>query len=124
MHLFAPDKLDRPESSLISGDEHLKAALRRLARIADSTSGAHSASDRNVSETAVRRKLLEALTECFTLEELKTLCFELGIDGEAIYAEANKIAFARELIAYCERQRLVKRLIDAARRNRPGIELP
>ena len=37
MHLFAPDKLDRPESSLISGDEHLKAALRRLARIADST---------------------------------------------------------------------------------------
>jgi hypothetical protein len=71
----------------------------------------------------LRRKLLDALTESFTLEDLKTLCFELGIDGDAVYTEANKISFARELIAYCERQRRLHHLIDAARRARPGLRL-
>lgn len=116
-----PSEEDVPHPS---GDEQLKAAIHRLARSA--LKDLPAANDDSTGGTPeLRRQLLDALTAAFTLEDLKTLCFEMGIDGEATAgAEANKVVFARELIAYCERQRQLSRLIEAALRARPNLTLP
>ena len=54
------------------------------------------------------QQLLKTLTERFNLEELKTLCFELGVDHEALDG-STKQAKARELILYMSRH---GRLLD------------
>ena len=68
-----------------------------------------------------RGALLQKLSSGFSLEELKTLSFQLNIDYDQIGA-GNKDQFARELILYCERRNLMAGLLEQCRAMRPNDE--
>lgn len=67
----------------------------------------------------LRRILIDRLS----LDELKTLCFDLGISYDDVNGE-NKPAKARELIAYCQARGRLPELIETLRTTRPDIALP
>jgi hypothetical protein len=61
------------------------------------------------------------LVERFSLEELRTLCFDLSIDYDALGGE-GKEARARELIAHLQRRNQLDRLTSYIRQHRPDIQ--
>jgi len=67
---------------------------------------------------AVRKQLCER----FDLEELRTLCFDLGVDFDSLRVE-GKEAKARELIAHLRRRDQLSQLVRYIRHHRPDIEL-
>lgn len=67
-----------------------------------------------------RLELLEILAERFDQEELRTLCFYLGIDYDAVKGE-GKEGKARELIAYLDRRNKIPSLIEVGQQLRPDI---
>src|SRR5690606_27347037 len=50
-----------------------------------------------------RIELLAQITSAYDLDELKTLCFQLGLDAESLNT-VGKTSTARELILYLERR--------------------
>ena len=58
----------------------------------------------------------------FDREELRTLCFDLGVDYDALPAE-GKAGKARELVGYMERHDRLPDLVETLRRTRPDIHL-
>lgn len=68
-------------------------------------------------------QLRQTLTSRFDREELRTLCFDLGVDYEALPAE-GKAGKARELVNYMERRERLADLVETIRRMRPDIPLP
>lgn len=66
--------------------------------------------------TQLRRILVKRFDE----GELRTLCFDLGVDYESLPVEgkANK---ARELVAYCDRHNFIHKLLEAGKQLRPDI---
>jgi hypothetical protein len=69
-------------------------------------------------ETARLRQLL---TERLDLEELLTLCADLGVDFDSLRGE-GKEGRIRELVLHLERHQEVKRLIVWLRQNRPDLK--
>jgi len=73
-----------------------------------------------------RVRLRNVLNTYFSLEELKSLCFDLGIDYDALPGD-SKIAKAMELVGYFERRGGRWSLIDRLKELRPhaflGVEL-
>jgi len=67
--------------------------------------------------SALRRMLVER----FSLEELRTLCFDLSIDYDALRGE-GKEALARELIAHLQRRLKLDQLTSYIRQHRPDIQ--
>ena len=67
-----------------------------------------------------RAALLDILTNRFSESELRTLCFRLGIDHEALPG-ASKPDKARELILHCERRDQLPQLAAEIVRLRPDI---
>jgi hypothetical protein len=65
--------------------------------------------------------LLPILSARFDLEELRTLCFELGVDFDDLRGE-GKTAKARELILRMQRRQQVEKLIKKIRDMRPDID--
>lgn len=70
-----------------------------------------------------RIKLREILIQYFSLSELKTLYFDLGIDHE-LFAGYSKVESARELILHLERLGRLPDLLDLIRQQRPHVVLP
>jgi hypothetical protein len=70
-----------------------------------------------------RGALLQLLTEYFSEEDLKTLCFELDIDYDALEG-GSKTSKARELVAYCENRDRLADLATALRKARPTLQVP
>ncbi len=69
-----------------------------------------------------RRRLREYLSRRFSLSELETLAFDLGINSDSL--PHNTLPdFARELIAYCQRTDQTAELIRAALSERPDAEI-
>lgn len=66
--------------------------------------------------------LRDLLDKRLNLEELKGLCFELGIDSENLDG-TTKIAKARELVMHMERRGELVRLRDWIKVHRPDIQL-
>ncbi len=66
--------------------------------------------------------LLDLLTTYFDDDELKTLCFGLGIDYANLAAE-NKNGKARELIAYATRHAKIEGLTSAIISARPNLRI-
>ena len=64
-----------------------------------------------------RSELRRSLTEHFNREELRTLCFDLGIEDEDLPDTLN--GMARELVETCERRGRLPELIETVRRLRP-----
>jgi tetratricopeptide (TPR) repeat protein len=72
------------------------------------------------AEHAHLTQLRHILTERFDEGELRTLCFDLGVDYDSLpdRGKANK---ARELVAYLERRDRILELIEMGQRLRPDI---
>lgn len=68
--------------------------------------------------TAVQTQTI--LANHFDLEELKTLCFRLGINFDNLWGEGIE-GKARELVAYFQRRRQIPRLVHAIQQYRPDI---
>ena len=64
--------------------------------------------------------LRTALAQAFDEEELRTLCFALGVDYDGLRGE-GKDARARELIAYYMRRNRLPELTQAIYRQRPNL---
>lgn len=67
--------------------------------------------------------LSRALDDGYNLEELRGLCFELGIDFEDIPG-ATQSAKAYELVLYAQRHGLTARLVDKVIKDRPHLLVP
>lgn len=65
-------------------------------------------------------RLQGQLVEFFSLEDLRNLCFELGIDFDDLSGEGKK-GKARELVIYCRNRAMTDRLIEKARQARPLV---
>jgi hypothetical protein len=69
-----------------------------------------------------RTQLREFLVQRFTLEELKTLTFDLGIDYNNL-PHATTIELSRELIGYCEHRGRLRELVEEVLHQRPNDDL-
>lgn len=65
--------------------------------------------------------LRKILAERFSVEELQTLCFEMGIEYEDLSGQ-GKAGKARELVGYLDRRDLIRELISVGERLRPDIQ--
>jgi hypothetical protein len=74
-------------------------------------------------ERAYTRKLLRVLVDRFSDDELRTLCFELGVDYESL-GGTGKAGKARELLTFLERCRRVYELPAAGKWLRPDVTWP
>jgi len=71
----------------------------------------------------VNHVLLDSIGRSFDLEELRTLCFELGITCDALGGE-GRVGKARELLLWAERHGRLPELLAALRRARPAVDWP
>ena len=65
-------------------------------------------------------RLREMLVERFSVQELHTLCFDLGLEYEGL-AGGDKEGKARELVAYLGRRDRIPELEDKSKRLRPDL---
>ncbi len=65
-------------------------------------------------------QMRQNLAEHFDLEELRTLCADLGVDYDSLRGE-GKIAKARELVEYLDRTGRISELIAICVRQRPNV---
>jgi len=99
------DNADRP------GEARLRAAVRRARRRL-------AAPDDMPPSRRVR--LLHLLTTRCSAEDLRTLCFVLGVNHEVLPG-TGKAARARELVAYFDRRQDLDSLVSALRSLRPDL---
>jgi hypothetical protein len=69
-----------------------------------------------------RAQLQQLLATTFNLEELQTLCFDLGIDYDALDSSKSKSALIGSLIDLVERRNLTPQLLDRLRLARPAVD--
>ena len=65
--------------------------------------------------------LHQHLVKQFTLDEIRTLCFELGIDFDVLPGE-GKESKARELVIYCRNRAMLEQLAQRTRMARPPLD--
>ena len=70
-----------------------------------------------------RNQLHEILVDRFSIDEIRTLCFELGIEYEELDGD-GRTGKARELITYVERRGRTQDLINCAKIARPEANWP
>ena len=68
-----------------------------------------------------RTKLREGLVECYSLNEMETLCVDIEVDFDVLPGE-DKLSKARELIDYLNRRHQLAKLLDFCRNDRPGFD--
>lgn len=66
--------------------------------------------------------LFREMRQSFVLEEVKEICFNLGIDPESF--EGKRDPMARELIVYCSENSQLDDLMAELRLQRPDVEWP
>jgi WD40 repeat protein/LysM repeat protein len=76
-----------------------------------------------MTDTTYLTQLRKTLTQRFSLDELKTLCFDLGIDFEELPAK-TKSGIARELVEYCKHRHRIDDLVKKGRELRSDIDWP
>jgi hypothetical protein len=75
-------------------------------------------------DSAVRSTMIrQLLVEHFSLDEIRGLIFDLGIQPDTVPGE-GLTAKALELVAYCERRGLLDVLIQSCQRQRPLAPWP
>jgi WD40 repeat protein len=68
-------------------------------------------------------ELSDKLSETYSREELKVLCFELGLDPEEL-EQSTKSEFVWEIATWCQRRGRMAELIALCRAKRPHISWP
>jgi len=74
------------------------------------------------SQSNFRAKLRQVLTDVFSEEELRTLCFDMGLDYESLPAQ-GKAGKAREIVAEAERNNALDKLTEESHRRRPNMRV-
>jgi hypothetical protein len=76
------------------------------------------------AEEASKRKrrveLRQVLAECFDKEDLRTLCFDLGVEYDDLPAMGRRNR-ARELVKYLEHRGRIQELIERIKQLRPDV---
>ncbi len=67
--------------------------------------------------------LRRLLMQRFDLTELRTLCFDLGVDAESVGNGASKLELVRGLVSYLERHRRIPELVAYIRQTREDVHL-
>ena len=67
--------------------------------------------------------LRKLLIDSFDLEELRLLCFDLGLDYEEL-AGKTKSTKMQDLVTYLQRRGELQRLLDAVKSQRPNVDWP
>jgi hypothetical protein len=93
-----------------------------LANLAAVESGPGSADDVAGPIRFNRSRLYEMMNEFFTLEELRTLCFDLGVDFDQLAPQGTKASTTRELILRLERDRRIRDLVEGCAKARPAVQ--
>jgi len=70
----------------------------------------------------IRTELREKLVQHFNREELRTLCFDLGVQYEDLPDSLE--GMARDLVAHCERDVTIPKLLSLCRKRRPNVTWP
>ncbi len=74
------------------------------------------------SKQTLLTKLRRVLAARFGEEDLRDLCFSLGIDYDDLGGDGAK-SKARELVTYCDRRKCIQKLVETALKLRPDVEL-
>jgi len=64
--------------------------------------------------------LRKAIAAAFSLDEMRTICHDLGFNPENLAGDTHD-AFARELVIACEQRMMLGRLVAVCRKMRPGM---
>ncbi len=64
--------------------------------------------------------LREAVEDSFSLDELRTICFDMRIPYENLQSD-TKEAMVRELLVYCENRGRLPKLLNILKKERPNI---
>ena len=70
-----------------------------------------------------QKNLLEQINAHFSLNELRELCFELGIDPDVLNG-GRKGSFLIDLLRYCQQHGLMVELVKLVQKKRPFLDLP
>jgi hypothetical protein len=81
------------------------------------------ARDAPITQSDNRKELRQLLERHFNEEELRTLCFDLGIDYDALPG-TGKAGKARELVAFSDRRGRIEELIALGAQMRPRVPWP
>jgi hypothetical protein len=82
-----------------------------------------AAPEKGAVDQAYLTQLRQVLTTRFDAGELRTLCFDLGVDYDDLPG-AGKASRARELVGYLARRDRIADLIRVGKRLRPDISWP
>lgn len=69
----------------------------------------------------VSRELLDKMGECFNFEEMRTMCYDLGVDHENIRGDDKK-SYMREVIGYFQRRGKFGIFLERLRAKRPEVD--
>jgi len=83
---------------------------------AGSATAVRSPSDYVIARGQLRRNLVDSFNE----EELRTLCFDAGVDYEVLIGQ-GKLSKSREIVAYFEHSGRLDELVEICRRLRPNV---
>ena len=75
----------------------------------------------NTSSSGRYSLLLENLVRYFSINDLRTISFELGLDYENLKGDTKQV-LARELISYCEHRGQIPDLVAVCKEQRPRVE--
>lgn len=75
---------------------------------------------KNDVDTELRQRLYQDLSDRFSEDELRTLCFRIGVDYENLSGE-GKSGKARELVLHLERFSRVNEFVEIGKRIRPDL---
>jgi hypothetical protein len=79
---------------------------------------------RSAYEVMSMSRVRSLLEESFSLDELRTLCFDVGIEYENLPGTGTKAAKSREMVALSWRSGLFWKLVAMCRELRPGVAWP
>jgi hypothetical protein len=112
---------NRPVHNLIQ--DHKRQARQRVTGPGEASGGISDVQDTDgdASAKVSLPQLRETLAMRFSLEELKTMCFDLNVEAENLPPE--RAGMARELVSYMRRYDRLPELVDYVRRKRPDVGL-
>lgn len=94
-------------------------ALEKLYLAGNDLAGASSSTSEDI--IVVLATLKNRIIQHFSEDDLKTLCFSIGIDYDSVPGN-NKDAKARELIIHARNRNLLKRLLVSCEFERPNVD--
>ncbi len=82
----------------------------------------NSFTDTQTSSSSGLAQLRRRIEESFNLDEIKNLCFDLGINYENLPGEMTLTGRSRELVNYCQRNGRLADLITLCAEQRPPLD--